>query len=79
MLEHYFGMNAKKCVGFLGLMLGTAAIVTGIYSAIFGFDRWQEEMQRASDLMMVASVAPVAPLPTSPGGADNTFARETVP
>ncbi|NVL90040.1 MAG: hypothetical protein HWN69_03445 [Desulfobacterales bacterium] len=68
MLEQYFGVGAKKGAGFLVLVLGTAAIVTGIYSGIFGFDRWQNEMQRASDLMMVATVAPQAPVVPAPSG-----------
>ncbi|NVM57014.1 MAG: hypothetical protein HWN51_02685 [Desulfobacterales bacterium] len=69
MLGRYFEVDAKKYGHFFGLVVGTAVIVTGIYWAIFGFDRWKVEIQRASDLMMAASVAPVAPAPSGSGMA----------
>ena len=54
---------------FFGLVIFTAIIVTIIYWAIFGFDRWSGQMQRASDLMTAATGTPVAQANTLPPGA----------
>ncbi|HIJ19427.1 MAG TPA: hypothetical protein HPP58_00115 [Deltaproteobacteria bacterium] len=58
MFKEYFGADAGKIGYFFGLMAGAAISVTLIYWAIFGFDTWKEETQRASDLMMAAAVVP---------------------
>lgn len=69
MLEQYFEMEVKKYGYFFGLVIGTAIIFTIIYWVIFGFGRWKAELQRAPDLMMAASVAPVGQAATGPAGA----------
>jgi hypothetical protein len=69
MLEHYLGVDTKQGGYFFGLVMGTAIFVTLIYWAIFGFDRWTGELQRSSDLMMAAAVAPLAQANPLPSGA----------
>lgn len=69
MFEQYFGMDIKRFGYFSGMVAGVALIVTIIYWAVFGFDRWKEEVRMASDLIMAASVAPVAQAPAGPGVA----------
>lgn len=62
------GYDAKRFGYFLGLVIGTAILVTVIYWAIFGFNRWEGQVLRASDLMMAATVAPVEPATNFPSG-----------
>ncbi len=57
--EECFGQDKNAYGWFFGLIFGTALIVTIIYWAIFGFDRWNDELQRATTLMTAATVAPV--------------------
>ena len=72
MLEQLFEVEAddpKRFGYFFGLVIGTAIIVTVIYWAIFGFNKWEGQVLRASELMMAATVAPVAAAPAGlPGG-----------
>ena len=69
MLKEYFGLDLGKLGFVFGLLIGATVSVTLIYWAIFGFDTWKEEAQRASDLMMAAAVAPVTRTPAQNGGA----------
>ena len=69
MIEQYLNMDKKKFSYFLGLVTGAIIFVTMIYWVIFGFDRWNVEIQRASDLMMAAAVAPAYNTPAGTGGA----------
>jgi hypothetical protein len=71
MLEQLFEVEAddpKRFGYFFGLVIGTAIIVTVIYWAIFGFNKWEGQVLRASDLMMAASIVPVAPVAAAPAG-----------
>ena len=56
MLEEYIGIEGKALGYFAGVVGAAVVFVTLIYWAIFGFDRWSMEMQRASDLMAAAYV-----------------------
>jgi hypothetical protein len=72
MLEQLFEVEAddpKRFGYFFGLVIGTAISVTVIYWAIFGFNKWEGQVLRASELMMAATVAPVGPATTLPSGA----------
>lgn len=69
MFELHFEEDAKRFGYFFGLVIGTAIIVTAIYWAIFGFNRWEGQIRRASDLMVAATVAPVGPATSLPPGA----------
>jgi ribosomal protein L32 len=62
-------VDARTYGYFFGLVISTVIIVTIIYWAIFGFDRWSGNMQRASDLMTAATGTPVAQANTLPPGA----------
>lgn len=66
MFEQYLGMDMKRVGYFFGLTITAAIVVTLIYWAVFGFDRWTGQMQRASDLMMAATVAPPVRTYTAP-------------
>ncbi len=68
MIGQYLNMDNKNFSYFIGLVTGAIVFVTLIYWAIFGFDRWNSEMQRASDLMMAATVAPARHIPAGNGG-----------
>ena len=76
MFDQYLNLDEKRIGLFLGLIIGATIVVTLLYWAIFGFDRWTVEMDRASDLMMTAAVAPLAAPPTgaytTPSGAYTT-------
>ena len=63
-LEDYVGIDTKILCYFGGAVLGTAVIVTGLYWLIFGFNKWEGDMQIAADLMTAATMAPVAQTPT---------------
>ena len=69
MLKEYFGLDLGKLGFVFGLLIGATVSVTLIYWAIFGFDTWKEEAERASDLMMAAAVAPMTRTPAQTGGA----------
>ena len=69
MLKEYFGLDLGKLGYVFGLLIGATVSVTLIYWAIFGFDTWKEEAERASDLMMAAAVAPLTRTPAQTGGA----------
>ena len=58
MLAQYFDVDVKRIGYFFGLVIGAVIIVSLIYLAIFGFDRWQGGMQGALDLMTAAVAAP---------------------
>ena len=73
MVDEYFDMDLKKIGYFLGLLIGTATIVTLAYGVIFGFDRWTGEMQPASGLMTTATAAPPARTNTLGPGAGQYF------
>ena len=70
MFEQYLGLDMKRVGYFFGFATVAVIGVTLIYWAVFGFDRWTGQMQRASDLMMAAT-GPVpfqaAPAPTVSG------------
>jgi len=61
----YLGIDFKKTGLFAGIVMGTAAIVTLVFGLIFGFDRWQRNVQTASQLMTAAAVMPAAPMPSA--------------
>ncbi len=70
MFEEYLGLDIKRMGYFFGLTIIAVVGVTLIYWAVFGFNRWSGQMQRASDLMMAATgPAPVLtnPVPTVSG------------
>ena len=69
MLEEYLKVDEKTWGHFFVLVIGTVIVVTGVYWAIFGFDRWEVEMERASELVTAASVAPFGQANTLPSGA----------
>lgn len=60
MSEDNVGVDLKRLGIPVGLMVATTLVVTLVYWGIFGFDVWEEEMGQAADLMMAASVAPIA-------------------
>ncbi len=68
MLEEYLKADEKAFGYFFALVVGTAIVVTGVYWAIFGFDRWEVEMDRATELMAAAAVAPFGQVNTVPSG-----------
>jgi len=49
-------LDLKRTGYFAVSVLVAAAVVTIVYWAIFGFDRWKGEIQSASNLMMAAYV-----------------------
>ena len=69
MLKEYFGVDLGKLGYVVGLLIGATVSVTLIYWAVFGFDTWKEEAERASDLMMAAAVTPLTQTPAQTGGA----------
>ena len=69
MFKEYFNVDMEKLGYLFGLLAGAIVSVTLIYWAIFGFDTWKEETQRAADLMMAAAVAPITETPAQTGGA----------
>ena len=69
MLKEYFGLDLGKLGYVVGLLIGATVSVTLIYWAVFGFDTWKEEAERASDLMMAAAVTPLTQTPAQTGGA----------
>lgn len=70
-MEQYLGADLRSLGLFAGLIVGAAVIVTLTYWAIFGFDRWNTNVQTASDLMMAAVVSPV--VSTSPNGQTPSY------
>lgn len=51
-LKDYLGVGGRPIVLFLALVIGTTAVVTCIYGAIFGFDTWSNNMQQAGSLVL---------------------------
>ena len=75
MIEEYLGIDIKKLGTFVGLLVGTAVVVTAVYCFIFGFEQWQSEVKMSAQLMTAAATAPVAPCaPTAqmPAGIGST-------
>jgi len=58
--------DLKRFGFFAGLVLGAAVITTLIYWGIFGFSKWNRQVQTASDLMLSAAVSPVVQLVQPP-------------
>lgn len=61
MLRDYMGFDKRTLFIFLALVAGVFVVVTGIYIAIFGFQEWETNMQRAGSMMIANYDAPVAP------------------
>jgi predicted RNA-binding Zn-ribbon protein involved in translation (DUF1610 family) len=61
MLRDYMGFDRRTLFVFLALVAGVFIVVTGIYIAIFGFQEWETNMQRAGSMMIANYDAPVAP------------------
>ncbi|HIJ58071.1 MAG TPA: hypothetical protein HPP41_00180 [Deltaproteobacteria bacterium] len=76
MFEQFFEVDAddpKRFGYFFGLVIGTAIIVTVIYWAIFGFNKWEGQVLRTADLMMAATIVPTAPATGFPSGVGQSF------
>jgi hypothetical protein len=65
MIEQYLEIDMKKLGLFVGLTLGSVVIVTLVFGLIFGFDRWQQNIQTSSQLMAAASQTPVGAAPNT--------------
>jgi type IV secretory pathway TrbD component len=57
LLHDYMGIDRRTLLIFTALVVGVTVVVTGIYVAIFGFDTWTTNMERAGS-MMVANFDP---------------------
>ncbi|HUV49764.1 MAG TPA: hypothetical protein VMW78_01915 [Anaerolineae bacterium] len=68
MLKEYLGVDLDKYGLFFVAVIATSVIITGIYWAIFGFDRWAGQVQTAADLMTAAAVSPFVQSPAVSGG-----------
>lgn len=60
LLNLYFNFNSYKLLLFLGIVVLTTLVVTGIYVSIFGFDSWQSNMSQAGSLMLANFPTPIA-------------------
>ncbi len=69
MIEEYLGIDIKKLGTFVGLVVGTAVVVTAVYCFIFGFEQWQSEVKMSAQLMTAAATVPVAQMPAGTGSA----------
>lgn len=58
-LNLYFSFNSAKLLLFLGIVVLTALVVTGIYVSIFGFDNWKSNMSQAGSLMLANFPTPL--------------------
>jgi len=65
LIQEYLGFNGRSIVFFLAILVGTVAVVTCIYTAIFGYDTWQNNMDQAGSLMLSNLEVP----PTDPNTA----------
>jgi len=60
LLNLYFNFNSYKLLLFLGIVVLTTLVVTGIYVSIFGFNSWQSNMSQAGSLMLANFPTPIA-------------------
>ena len=61
MIERYFGLDLNRLGYFFGLCIGVGVLTTGLFWLLFGFDKWEQNVQMGADLMAAAAVA--APQP----------------
>jgi hypothetical protein len=73
MFKEYFNADMGSFGYFFGLLAGAIVSVTLIYWAVFGFDTWKQETQRASDLMMAAAVQPLTQAPVAQTGGAGQY------
>ena len=60
LLSLYFNFSSYRLLLFLGIVILTTLVVTGIYVSIFGFDNWKSNMSQAGSLMLANFPTPVA-------------------
>lgn len=72
-LENYLGLDLKTLGLFIGLVLGTGGVVTLVFGFVFGFDRWRQNVQTASQLMTAANMSPVGAVPQNGQAAAGQF------
>lgn len=51
-IHEYLGFSGRSIAIFLAVSVATVAVVTCLYSAIFGFDTWRNDMTQAGSLML---------------------------
>ena len=78
LLREYLGFGGRSLVIFLAATVGTVAVVTCIYTSIFGYESWSNNMEQAGSLMLSGMDAPVAdPAAPPTGGAQAVPAATT--
>jgi predicted RNA-binding Zn-ribbon protein involved in translation (DUF1610 family) len=60
-INEYIGIDKRKLIIFFSLLLGVFVVVTGIYVAIFGYQDWKTNMQRAGSMMVANFDQPQVP------------------
>lgn len=66
LIQEYLGISGRSIVIFLAVSVGTVAVVTCLYTAIFGYDTWKNNMDQAGSLMLSNFDVP----PTDPNTAN---------
>lgn len=50
--REYLGFSGRSVAIFLAVSVATVAVVTCLYTAIFGYDTWRNNMSQAGSLML---------------------------
>jgi len=79
LLRVYLGIDQRTAALFVALVVAAVATVTGIYIAIFGFDRWRTDMSRAGSMMIATYATPVATAPAGPPARPTPAAQYLCP
>lgn len=73
MLGDYHRIEAKQLGYFVGAIVGTAVVVTAIYWAVFGMNKWTANVQLGTNLMLAAAPVPYQGQPLARTGTAGQY------